>query len=333
MIRNLFERKATYEANVLAEAQSLCDDGLELDFVLGLFPDDAEWLESLLVTTDAIDAAFAAEQPSYYFEASLKSQFLGASMEPKPVVPVVISAPSFSPFRTAIATGSVATTAAALGILALGFVTAGDSSPGDWNYTFKLANERFQYSTSRGDSRIDVQIRTVQARLEELNKAGADADEAKFAAVRREWDELGREIAKQGELDSVRLAQIEGIQRTNNAVVSDVVAKQPAFAPQATAVSEAASNTVQVAGTAAAVGLPSPAATATAASTATPTEPTAEPTPEETPSPSASPDPTESPTPEATPTPNDTGTPEATETSTEQPAESETGTPDASATP
>ena len=45
MIRHLFERKASAEAELLAEAQSLLDDGLDLDFVLGLFPDDAEWLE------------------------------------------------------------------------------------------------------------------------------------------------------------------------------------------------------------------------------------------------------------------------------------------------
>ena len=314
MIRQLFERKATYEANVLAEAQSLCDDGLELDFVLGLFPDDAAWLEPLLVTTAGIDAAYGAEQPSYYFEASLKAQFLRGATDPKPVIPVVVSPPTFSPFRTAIATGSVATTAAALGIFAFGLVTAGDSDPGDWNYTFKLANERFQYSTSRGDSRIDVQIRTVQARLEELNNAGANADESKFAAAQRAWVDLSREISKQGELDSVRLAQIEGIQRTNNAVVSDVVAKQPALAPQATAVSEAASNTVAVAG-GAATGLPSPTITPTATATAT-EEPTASSTTE----PSATIEPTGTPT----PPPAETNTPEPSATSTEQPVESET---------
>jgi hypothetical protein len=207
-------------------------------------------------------------------------------------------------------------------------VTAGDSTPGDWNYTFKLANERFQYSTSRGDSRIDVQIRTVQARIDELNKAGANANESQFAAVRREYDELARAIAKQDEIDSVRYAQIVGISGTAAAVVNDVAAKQPALADQAAAANDSINNTVQAAGAAAAVGIPSPTPTATATQS-----PTAEPTAEETPSPSASPDPTHAATPETTPTPDETGTPGATATGTEQPVESDTETPSATATP
>jgi TolA-binding protein len=330
VIRQLFERKASYEATVLAEAQSLRDDGLDLEFVLGLFPEEAEWLEPLLTTATDLDAAFEGDPPSYYFEASLKAKFIGAATEPKPVVPVVVSPPSFSPFRTAIATGSVASAAAAVGILALGFVTAGDSTPGDWNYTFKFANERFQYSTSRGDSRIDVQIRTVQARIEELNKAGANANESQFAAVRREYDELARSIAKQEEIDSVRYAQIVGISGTAAAVVNDVVAKQPALAEQGAAANDSINNTVQAAGAAAAVGLPSPTPTATATATQSPT---AEPTAEVTPSPSVSPDPTHAATPETTPTPEETGTPEATATGTEQPVASDTETPSATAAP
>ena len=90
MIRQLFERKAYYEAETLAEAQALLDDGLDLDFVLGLFPDDVEWLEGMLTVSEELDAAYAVDSASYYFEASLKSKFLTGSREARPVVPVLV---------------------------------------------------------------------------------------------------------------------------------------------------------------------------------------------------------------------------------------------------
>jgi len=144
MIRQLFQRKPGYEAQVLAEAQSLLDDGLDLDFVLGLFPHDEEWLESMLQTSAAIEAAYAGDSASYYFEGSLKAKFLAAANRPAPA-PIVLPAPQYSGLRTAVASMGVVSGAAAVGVLALGFITAGDAVPGDWNYTFKLANERLEY--------------------------------------------------------------------------------------------------------------------------------------------------------------------------------------------
>jgi hypothetical protein len=325
VIRELFQRKASYEANVLAEAQALIDDGLDLEFVLGLFPDDASWLEPMLDVTSDISLAFEGDPASYYFEASLKSRFLGQALEPKPVVPVVVTAPSFSPFRTAVASASVASSAAAIGILALGFVTAGNAAPGDWNYTFKLANERFQYSTSRGDSRIDVQVKQAQARLEELQELGArgEASESQFARAVAAFDDLTQELAKQDDIDDVRKAQIEGIGNMATVVFNDVATKQPDLRPQAVAATEAAASTVAVA-VGGATGLPSPTTTATqppATATAAPETPSPEAS--ETPTPGETVTPTES----ATPEPEETENPEPSATGTPTPPVSETGTP------
>jgi hypothetical protein len=221
VIRHIFERKATHEAELLAEAQALIDDGLELDFVLGLFPHDAEWLEPMLVTSTGIAEAFESEPASYYFEASLKAKFLGAAHEPKPVVPVIVAPPAFSPFRTAVATMSVGATAAALGVFALGFITAEDSAPGDWNYAFKLANERFEYSTSRGDSRIDVQVSHIQNRVAEFQKLSERGaiSQSEIERTQREFDEFAR-LAGQKELDPVDRARIEGTAKVFTAVLN-----------------------------------------------------------------------------------------------------------------
>lgn len=320
MIRELFQRKAPHEADLLAEAQALIDDGLDLEFVLGLFPDDAEWLEPMLDVTIGLDEAFEGEPASYYFEASLKTKFLEGAFEPTPVVPVIVAPPTYSPVRTAIATMSVAGTAAVMGVLALGFITADDSAPGDWNYAFKLANERFEYSTSRGDSRIDIQVAHVQARLSELQQMSdrGAASPSQIERVQREFDELAR-LARTKNLDAVDKAQVESAGKAAAAVLSTAVEKQPELAVPAAAAAAAIGDTVVTA-----IG-PPPTATATASPTAEPT-----PTPEETPvPPSPSPSPTESPTPAATETP----TPEATATSTTLPSEEATATPEASATP
>jgi hypothetical protein len=335
VIRQLFERKASYEAEVLAEAQALIDDGLDLDFVLDLFPDEADWLAPLLETTTGIAGAMEAESASYYFEASLKSKFLGAEREPKPVVPVVIPAPAFSPVRTAIATFSVAGMAAAVGIVSLGFITAGDSVPGDWNYTFKLANERFEYATSRGDHRIDLQVKQVQARIVELNKLSerGDVSPSQLERVQREWEDL-QNVARDQELDAMRQAQIESARRSAVAVINDVTTRQPDLLPRAEAVAAAIGDTVT------GLAAPSPTATATATATApaSATEsPTATPEPSPsataTPTPEATPAGTETPSATATPAPTESATPEPSATSTEQPAPSETAAPSPSPAP
>ncbi|MGE0601792.1 MAG: hypothetical protein AB7J35_19775 [Dehalococcoidia bacterium] len=331
MIRNLFERKASYEAEVLAEAQALVDDGLELDFVLDLFPEDAEWLRSSLVFIENLETAYDSEPASYYFEASLKSKFLGAAADPRPVVPVVIPAPAFSPVRTAISTMSVAAATAIVGVVSFGFITAGSSVPGDWNYTFKLAGERFEYTTSRGDARIDVQLRQVENRVTELNKLSSrgDVSPQQLERVQREIKDLG-EITKNQELDSLRKAQIESGLKGAAAVVNDVVAKQPDLGAPAAAVAAAIDDTVTTLTGPSPTATPSATATATASPSGTP-----EPTASASPSATTSPEPTETPTPEAsaTATAGASATPTEEATATQVPVEATTVTPETSPTP
>lgn len=322
MIRTLFQRKASYEAEVLAEAQALVDDGLELEFVLELFPQDAEWLRSSLEFVSNYEAAIDSEPASYYFEASLKSKFLAAAAEPRPVVPVVIPAPSFSPLRTFVATMSVASAAAVVGILALGFVTAGDSVPGDWNYAFKRANERFEYTTSRGDDRIAVQLKLVENRVTELNKLSArgDVSPAQVERVQREITDLGK-ITKNQELDALQKAKIESAGKNAVAVFNDVATKQPDLGKPVAAAAAAIGETVT------SLTAPSPTAAATAP-TATATA-TAEPTVATTPEASATPVPsaTASPEPSATPEPSPSGTPTPEPTATVRPGQTTTPAP------
>ena len=337
MIRRLFDRKAGYEAQVLAEAQSLIDDGLELEFVLALFPDDAEWLSGMLTVVSDLEDAYAADQPSYYFEASLKTKFLGEARDPRPLVPVVISPPPYSPFRTAIATMSVATTAAALGILSLGFVTAGDSVPGDWNYTFKLANERFETTLSRGDSRVDVQFRQAEARVLEIKKLSerGDVSESQIAKLQREVDEIER-LAKQKALDDYQKTRAQNLGNSSNAVLNEVANKQPELRPSvaaaATDIDEAVSAAVSGGPVAFASPEPSPPPatvipdeTATAAASGSPTA-SATPTPPPTETPTPTPTVTETPT--ATPSPTGTVTPDSSATATPDPADGDPVTPE-----
>ncbi len=334
MIRHLFDRKPGYEAEILAEAQALLDDGLDLDFVLGLFPDEADWLSGMLEVTTGIQQAYDGEQPSYYFEASLKARFLAAAQEPRPAPVVVLPAPQFSPARTAVASLSVAGAAAAVGVLALGFVTAGDSVPGDWNYTFKLANERLEYTLSRGDSRVDVQLRQAEERVFELQRLSekGNASAEQVERLQREIDAL-RVLAAQQEFDEYQKARVEGVGRVGTTVLEELK-KQPDIDPaRVDAAAAAITDTVNKVRE-----IPSPTPTATPSPTATP-EPTVSPTatasPSESPTPTATPSPTETPTPTptATETPSATAEPSPTATSTEAPVESETPTPGVTAAP
>lgn len=337
MIRQFFERKASAQAELLAEAQSLIDDGLDMEFVLGLFPDDAEWLEGMLTVTTGFADAVAAEQPSYYFEASLKSQFMNAARVPKPVVPVIMPAPAYSPVRTAVASMSVAGVAAALGVLALGFITAGDSVPGDWNYTFKLANERLEYTLSRGDGRVDVQLHQVENRVLELQKLSSrgDVSQGQLERIQRDIDDL-KETAQQKDLDEMQRARLEGLGRQGKSVVADISQKQTTIPQETVDAFAAALDDVMTLGTGGPKEIPT--ATPTAAATASPSaSATASTTPQ--PTASASPVPSETPTPSpspsATPTVTETPTqePSATTTSTTTPVESETVTPSTTAAP
>ncbi len=326
MIRRLFERQASYEAQVLAEARALLDDGLELDFVLGLFPEDASWLEAMLETTSAIEEAFAGESASYYFEASLKAKFLAAASRPAPA-PVILPAPGYSGARTAIASMGVVSAAAAVGVLALGFVTAGDAVPGDWNYTFKLANERLEYTLSRGDGRVDVQLRQTEARVYELQRLAnsGNVSVATLERLQREARALA-ELAKEQPLDDVQKARARSLAEQGSAVFTEARKHAEVDPAKVDAAAAAFNDAVATALGGPVNALATPSAT-----------PTAEPTATETPAATATPGPTETATPEptgtGTATPGATGTPEPGQAATTLPQESATTTGSATATP
>ncbi len=329
-MRNIFERRADAHAVLFAEAQAFIDDGLDLDFVLELFPEDADWLGDELGLAAGVADAYATEAPSYYFEASLKSRFLAAAAaraEAPAPAPV-----RQSPYRTAIATFSIAAAALVMGALALGFVTSGGAVPGDWNYSFKRANEHLQYALSHGNGRVDVQIRQTEARVQEIRvlSSRGDASPADIQSLAQQVAALGN-LAKTQPLDNVTRARILGVADTTSVVLKDARDRQPALDPSVNAASTAVNNVVTVLATPSSTPATTPAATAapsatptanpspsasaspTASPSTTPTPPsaTASPTPtapaSKTPSPTASPSSTAVPSP-TTPSPAPTGT-------------------------
>jgi hypothetical protein len=313
MIRQLFERKPGYEAQVLAEAQSLLDDGLDLDFVLGLFPHDEEWLEGMLQTSAAIEAAYAGDPASYYFEGSLKAKFLAAANRPAPA-PIVLPAPQYSGVRTAVASMGVVSAAAGIGVLALGFITAGDAVPGDWNYTFKLANERLEYTLSRGDGRVDVQFRQTENRVYELERQTkrGEISVSTLESLEREARALA-ELSKVQPLDAVQKARAKSLAEQGSAVFAEA-RKQPEIDPaRVDAAAAAFSDAV-----ATALGAPGNEL------------PAAPPTPSPEPAPTAHRTPPPGPT--ATPTPDPAGTSTAEPGETAKPGTTATTQPQESAT-
>ena len=327
-MRRFFDPRPGHDAELFAEAQALADDGLDREFVLALFPDDAEWLAELLDFSAEMKEAIASEPPSYYFEGSLKSKFLAAGRaaarapEPQPVF-------ALSRMRTVAASMSVAMSAAVVGVISLGFVTAGNAVPGDWNYSFKLANERLEYTLSRGDSRVDIQYRQAEARVQEIRvlSSRGDVSVSNLASLEREARSLA-DLARSQPLDEEQHKRQLAIIKDASAVLTDTSQKQPAPAIQAAAAAAAAA--VKDA-TTALPPLPTPTATAV---------PSPSPTPSETPSSTATPAPTGTAVPTATAEPTGTATPPtATATATPTPAAtsspsptSETGTPSPSAT-
>jgi hypothetical protein len=303
MIGRLFDRKPGYEAQVLAEAQAFIDDGLDVDFVLGLFPEDAEWLEGLLNTSTAITEAFESEPASYYFEASLKAQFLEGARRAEPV-PVLLAAPPYSPARTAVASMSVLASAAAIGIVAVGFITSANAVPGDWNYAFKQANERFEYTLSRGDSRVDVQLRQFEERVHELQTLSSRGNVSVEALknLQREIKQVS-DLAQDKPLDPVQKARAIALTDSTKTVLTQVRESKPELNEETAAAAAAADDLVTVA-----LG-PEPTPTATAT-----TEPTA----------AADPTATEEPATE-TPESEETVTPEPSET--ESPGTGQTASP------
>ena len=315
MIRRLFDRKAGRRADILAEAQALVDDGLEPDFVLSLFPEDADWLAGMLRVTAAVTDAYASEPASYFFEASLKAKVLARATEPTtPAEPLFLPVPGYSPVRTAVASMAVLSGAAAVGVLALGFVTAGDAVPGDWNYAFKLANERLEYTLSRGDARVDVQLRQAEARVYELQQLAArDTDlAASLDGLQRELRAIAELAEKQGGLTDIQKARVKSLAEQSSTVLSQA-RNRPDVDPEKVAAAAAAIDDAVSAALGGVTPLATPEPTATP--TRTP-EPAATVTPE-----AATPKPAET----ATPLPAGSATPSATAeaapSATVQPAE------------
>ncbi len=250
-MRTLLDRKPGYDARTFAEAQALIDDGLELDFVLGLYPGDAASLATMLGLTGALADTYAAEQPSYFFEASLKNRFLAAAREaaqPALAAPTLPAAPAPAPFarvRTAFAGASVVASAAAVGVLTLGFITAGDAAPGDWNYTFKRANERMEYALSRGDDRVNVQLKQAQARVYEIQKLSSrgDLSQGDLSRLEREARALAGQ-AQGHDLDEVTKAEIRGLETLSAAVLTEAATQNPALEPAVATAKKTVSDAV-----------------------------------------------------------------------------------------
>ncbi len=226
---SLFDRRPAYEADLYAEAQSLIDDGLDVDFVLSLYPAEAEWLGPMLDLSAGVETTFAAEQPSYYFEASLKAKFLAEAREP--LVAPLPAAPGLR-LGSAAAGLAMASFAGLLALVTYGFVTAGHSVPGDWNYTFKLANERLQYTLSRGDDRVNVQLSQTEARVYEIQRLSSrgDISAGDIGNLQREARELA-DLARLQPLDDLQKARLKGILDTSTAVLSDARVKKSGLEP------------------------------------------------------------------------------------------------------
>ena len=180
--------------------------------MLSLFPDDEEWLPELLETSLVIGGAYASEEPSYYFEASLKAKFLAGEIVQEAAVAATVPAATFSPVRTAFASVVVLIAAAGMGGAIFGFVTAEDSVPGGWNYAFKLAGERLEYSLSRGDGRVDVQLNHAEARIYEIQQLSDDGNLTE-GAIKSLTRELGNllDLATHSDFDPVQTAKTNSI--------------------------------------------------------------------------------------------------------------------------
>jgi len=268
MLRHLFERKPDAHDQVFAEAQALLDDGLDFEFVLGLFPEDSEWLRSELAFSEDVSEAIAFQPPSYYFEASLKNKFLAAGRAAaQPIAPAATS-----PFRTAAASMAVMAGAGLVGVITLGFVTAGNAVPGDWNYSFKIGNERLQYALASGDARVDIQLKTVDARVYEirtLTKRG-DVNASDIEGLQRELRALA-DLASQQPFDPLQQQRVMGLAGTSKVVLDDARTTKPALDPSVSAAAAAVDNAVTTAlSTPVVKPLPSPTASPTATATTSP---------------------------------------------------------------
>lgn len=353
-MRNVFRSRPGHEAALYAEAQALIDDGLPLEEVLDLFLKDEAWLRPLLETTESIEAAIEAEQPSYYFHASLKSRFLEAANErryrPAPRRESVVAAKA----RTVIASATVLAGTATAGLATFGFVTSDNAVPGDWNYSFKLAQERMEYALATGDQKADVQLHQAQARVYEIQKLTerGNVSEDQIRKLENEAAQLRLQLERQGAqgLTEVQKQQLKNFQDLSTVVLNQAQEKNDRVKPAAQSALNAVTEAVAAGSGGSTVAIPEPtreAASPTVApvSSATPAvgvgadpthatgaipEPTSSAGTPGTPPPSAT---TVAPTATSTPTPTETPTPPPTETPSPTPSPSATAAPSETRTP
>lgn len=336
MIR-IFDRKPGASAAILAEARTLMDEGLGLEFVLDLFPEDAAWLREQLALTEDLAGAYAAEPASFFFEANLKAKFLAAADTPR--VPAPAAPTTAFPFKTAVTSLSLASAAAAAGVVTLGFVTAGGAVPGDWNYSFKLAGERLQYALSRGDDRVNVQIGQAEARVYEIQQLSQHGD-VSTSDLSRLQDQVQAiaSLAQTKPLDDVQKARLQGVAQTTQVVLQDTKARQPSLDEPVVAAGAAIHAAVVMALSATPVSTTTATATATVSvspsAAATVTTVTQTPTPPaKTETPVATATAPGTPTPPPTETPAPTGSPSATATQAAEDQDTATPEPSPSSTP
>jgi Domain of unknown function (DUF5667) len=328
----LFSRAPGYEAALYAEAQALLDDGLDLEFVVDLYPDDAAWLTPLLQTGTAISDAAQADQASYFFEASLKQKFLAEAARKTEAVPALAIVPpsGASRLRTFGAGSAVAGMAAAVGAIMFGAVTADTAVPGDWNYAFKQGRERAELALSRGQGRVDVQIRSAEERVQEILElqSRGEVDESNLQTLQRELADFAR-IAEHQPLDEAQKQKFKRTAEGAAAVVRQVSESQPDLKDAAAETIDEVNNAAVAAGVGTVrpvTSTPEPAATPTPPATPSPS-PTVEPSPSATPTETGTPAASETPAPSETATPEPTATVEPVVTGTEEPAPSTTATP------
>lgn len=334
MIPEWLSRKPGYRDAVFAEAQALVDDGLDVEFVLDLYPEDASWLEPLLRTSGQVIDATRAEEPSFYFEASLKSRFIAAGQaraQAEPAVnapdPAPARAPAFAQrLSTVMAAGVVVLASAGAGVLTLGFVTADDAMPGDWNYAFKIAGERVDYALATGEERVSIDLRHHRERVyENLEMVShGKASESVIQELQRNLEEIAQYEREQS-LDPIERANNRAVGESTTEILRNVREERPELADEVDNAITAAAGIGS--GGVGAVDepepTPNPTATAepepTARPTRTPTlEPTRTPVPAEPtrtpvavePTAEPSPEPTEPPTRTPTSQPDPTETPE-----------------------
>lgn len=275
----LFDRNAGYEAELYAEAQTLIDDGLDIEFVLSLYPGEAEWLAPMIAAAGAIIDATRADQPSYFFEASLKQKFLAAASRVSEL-PEAALAPSRAARPRGRSAGFVlAGAAAAVGAIAIGALVTNGSQDG---------------------GPVEVQIQAAGQHAQQIIELDDAVSQDDLDNLTEDFESVAN-IARNRQLDDGQKKKVGDAVTTAVQALQTVKQKNPELTP---AVDEAITR-VTAAGADAGVQpiitpTPTPAASATAEPSQTPATPAASPSPEPSPEATATPGETVSATPEAT---------------------------------